>query len=360
MGRSKGIPVGELQQALERAVTSGAECGVQLVVYEHGKLVADLCAGYADKAHKVPVSSHTLFPVYSVGKGIFASGFHLLKERIGFDYNMRVSDVWPEYGCNGKEDTRIWHFLSHRAGMHELPGVAWDDPALADWSGMCRKLAAAAPAWKPGGKCEYHGITFAWLMGELADRLAKRPFYDFFRENVLAPLGQENDFFYGLSASLESRAAEIDTREVAGQYCWMSSFIEEPAIRRGYIPSANAFANAGAIAAIYNALWRTAGNPRPLLQRETVENAASLRRSPDDPIIPGDWALFGLGYAMPCWESSGGDIFGHGGAAGSEGFYCRSRELAVGFTKNAITPTHPVHPLRDEISHLLGLPVRHW
>lgn len=60
------IPVEKLREALERAVASGAECGVQLVIYEHGKLIADLCAGYADKAHKVPVSPHTLFPVFSV------------------------------------------------------------------------------------------------------------------------------------------------------------------------------------------------------------------------------------------------------------------------------------------------------
>ena len=36
MHRSDGVPVGKLREALERAVASGAECGVQLVIYEHG------------------------------------------------------------------------------------------------------------------------------------------------------------------------------------------------------------------------------------------------------------------------------------------------------------------------------------
>ena len=225
---------------------------------------------------------------------------------------------------------------------------------------MCRCLAAAAPEYPPGGKCEYHGITFAWLLGELANRICKRSFYDFLRQNLLAPLKLDNDFFYGLPESLELRTAEIDARSQHGAYCWMQSFIENPGIRRGFIPSANGFATAGAIAKIYNALWESEGNPHPVLRRETVENATVLLRSPQDPIPPGEWALFGLGYALPNWEQNRGDIFGHGGAAGSEGFYCKSRELAVGFTKNHITPTHPVHPLRDEISRILDLPVRHW
>ena len=53
-------------------------------------------------------------------------------------------------------------------------------------------------------------------------------------------------------------------------------------------------------------------------------------------------------------------VFGHGGALGGEGFVDREKGIAVGFVKNHVTATHPVHPVRDQISEALGIPLRHW
>lgn len=92
-----------------------------------------------------------------------------------------------------------------------------------------------------------------------------------------------------------------------------------------------------------------------LLRPETVADAAVLRRAPE-----GTWEKFGLGYALCGPADNPGALFGHGGALGAEGFADRTSGIAVGFTKNKVISTHPVHPIRDRISELLGLPVRHW
>ena len=69
-----------LQGILDDAVASGEECGCQLTIFRHGRLVAQLCAGFVDAARTKPVAADTLFPIFSVGKGMMTTAFHCLVE----------------------------------------------------------------------------------------------------------------------------------------------------------------------------------------------------------------------------------------------------------------------------------------
>ena len=95
----------KLQQILNDTVASGEECGCQLVVYRHGELLNDLSAGYTDASRKQKIDSQTLFPVFSVGKGVVTTLMHILAEHGILSYDDPVTKYWPEYGCNGKENT---------------------------------------------------------------------------------------------------------------------------------------------------------------------------------------------------------------------------------------------------------------
>ena len=64
---------------------------------------------------------------------------------------------------------------------------------------------------------------------------------------------------------------------------------------------------------------------------------------------PEGYALCGDDPAAP------GMRFGHGGAAGSQGFADRERQMALGFTKNMPLASHPDHPIRTKISEILGI-----
>ena len=127
----------------------------------------------------------------------------------------------------------------------------------------------------------------------------------------------------------------------------------------GWALTANGVANAESIARHYAALIAEVDGVR-LLKPETVSFAARLRRAEDDPPRPGEWSRYGLGWALSGPEEDLGSLFGHGGAAGSEGFADRRTHLALGLTRNRILSTMPVIPLRDRISEILGLPIRHW
>lgn len=341
-----------LQGILDQAVESGEECGLQLAIYDHGEPAVDICSGFTDGSRTTSVTTKTLFPIYSCGKGIMAAAFHMLHERGLVDYDARVADIWPEYGCCGKEDTLVWHALTHRAGVNLLPELASDDD-MGNWELMCRKMAAATPSTVPGTKCNYHGITFAWLVGEIANRSSGMNFQEFIRKEIFETLGIAEEFYFGADAAADARMAAVDSPADG----WCRKFISNDAIRHGFVPSANGVATASALAKIYAAVTSGVDGKR-LLMPETVANATILRRSPDDPI--GDtWAKFGLGWAMPHAPESS-SLFGHGGALGGEGFADLDRGITVGFVKNHQTATHPDHPVRNRISEALGLKTRRW
>lgn len=70
---------------------------------KHGRVVADAVSGVAGPRTGVAVSGDTLFWAASTAKGVATTVAHVLVERGELDYDMRVVDVWPEFGSHGKE-----------------------------------------------------------------------------------------------------------------------------------------------------------------------------------------------------------------------------------------------------------------
>lgn len=348
----------QLQKLLDEATESGLECGCQLAIYENGKLVADLCSGYTAPDRRRKVEPDTLFPVFSVGKGIFTTAIHRMVEKGALSCSTRLGELWPEFDCEGKEHLLFWHVLTHRSGLYMTPEHA-SFAELADWNLMCRRLAATRPAWTPGTRCRYQAFSYAWLAGEPLVRADGRPLEQILADEVIRPLGMEREIFFGIPDAELDRMAPLDTSRVGAEF-GHAQLIASPEILRGCIPSFNGVMSARAVARHYAALEREIDGVR-LLRPETVANAAIPRRAADDPFHPEkDWARFGLGYVVAGFPEDVSGVIGHGGAIGSEGLLDRRRHLALGFTKNKVDPRHPNHPLRDRIAALLELPIRHW
>ena len=343
----------KLQALLDEAVASGEEDSCQLAIYKSGKLAVDICAGENCR-------SNSLFPVYSVSKGLTTVLAHMLYEENKLDFNAPVSEYWPEFGCKGKENIKVWHIFSHRAGLCVMPLLDnFNDQA--DWQKMIRYMQNATPE-DAGGKCHYHGITFGWLAGEVISRAGKKNFRELFREKITGPLQITDEWFFGTDEEAEKRLVQLKPISYANFCDWRTVFIENPAIRAACIPSANGIGSARAIARIYAALSGSGVDGVRLLSDKTLEHALQSRRADFDPLPEGiaSWAHFGLGWALAGYPDKPGAIFGHGGAMGSEGFAVPELELGVSFTKNKYNTTHPIHPLRDRISEVLNLKIRHW
>lgn len=346
----------KLQGILDEATAKGEEKALQLEIYDHGDRVVSLASGTDQNGRSINVDD--IMPIFSCGKPVMATAVHCLVQKGLISYDLRVGDVWPEFDCNGKEKVLFWHILTHRSGLHILPKV--DKPEdYGNWELMCQKMAEATPAWEPGTKCGYQGITHAWLVGETVRRAVGKPFKQVIEDEVFKPLGIK-DFYFGTTPEADARMIRIDSSDFESEEKgWCGTFIHNDAVRHGFVPSANGVANAKSLARHYAALTEGGVDGVQLLTKATIDNATIFRRWEQDPPKKGDWAMFGLGYALGP-EGNLGDFFGQGGAAGSEGFAVRSRGLAIALTKNRPLRSSPVHPIRDRISEALGLEIRHW
>ena len=96
-----------------------------IYVFCHNRVV-DTCAGVQGAIDPRPVTPATLFCAFSVSKIVTSAVLHRAIELSNgrFSYETKVADLWPEFGCNGKEGTTLRHVLTHATGLqHELPGT---------------------------------------------------------------------------------------------------------------------------------------------------------------------------------------------------------------------------------------------
>ena len=151
----------------------GEELGARFTVTLDGEVVVDLMGGFADRGRTRAYAENTLTPIFSTTKLIASVLIARLVDQGRLDYHQRVSQVWPEFAQNGKQDITVEQVMSHQAGLSGLPEQM--EPSLwLDWEAICTKLAAMSPLWPPGSASGYHPVTFGYLAGEIFRRVDGR------------------------------------------------------------------------------------------------------------------------------------------------------------------------------------------
>jgi CubicO group peptidase (beta-lactamase class C family) len=185
------------------------ELGAACAVYYEGEKVVDLWGGYRDLERRLPWKEDTLVLVYSTTKGLAGMTMAVAHSRGLLDYDEKVATYWPEFAQGGKENITVRHLLSHQAG---LSGLDWplDLKTIADPDALAATIARQEPAWEPGTRHGYHGISLGWYEGELIRRVdpEHRSLGRFFQEEIAVPLGLE--FYIGVPPKVsDSRVAQI-------------------------------------------------------------------------------------------------------------------------------------------------------
>jgi CubicO group peptidase (beta-lactamase class C family) len=185
------------------------EIGAAVAVVVRNELVVDLWGGMADPRSGRAWAEDTLVNFFSTTKGVSALATAHAHSRGLFEYDETVAHYWPEFAQTGKQDITVRTLLSHQAGL-----CAIDEPldlaTLADPDALAAALAKQAPAWTPGHKHGYHGISLGWYESELIRRTDPRgrTIGRYFADEIAAPLGL--DFYIGLPDDVpDERLARI-------------------------------------------------------------------------------------------------------------------------------------------------------
>ena len=346
----------KLREAIDRAVTSGMEIGLQVAVYRGDELIADAWAGHADAARTRLVDGDTLFTVFSATKAPAALAVHIQAERGLLDYDQPVAHYWPEFGQHGKEATTVRDALLHRSGVPQMP-LGTTPEQMCDWEGMCVAVAALEPLWKPGTKSGYHAYTFGWIMGELVRRTdtKHRPFAQWVQDEICAPLGIR-DLWLGIPEAVESRIAEIIDLPPASLAAIPENSPLRLAIpfalntgtatfgrldvRRSCHPGAGGIMNARSLARMYACL--ASGGKLDGARLVSAARVDAMRRCYTDEVdaVIGTPYRRGLGFWLG-GQPPGSDLmgpnpgaFGHPGAGGAIGWCDPEAGVSVALLKN--------------------------
>lgn len=346
-----------VQKTIDRLVESGAEVGIQVAVYQHGKLVVDAVAGSADPETERLVTSDTPFFSASTGKGMTSTVAHILAERGVFTYDTPIVELWPEFGARGKQAATIRHALTHSVGV---PGVPADTTPedLCDWQKMCAAIADAQPWWEPGTKFGYHALTYGYIIGEIVRRATGKPISHALRETISEPLGVADEMFFSVPRAELERLARLESGDEPMTVEQIKQFEEmmplmfkaaplavQPSAdlynRTDFLTSdvpAGGTVSARAVARLYAALLGEVDGIR-LISPERLRAISAVAVEGTDQVF-GNTARMSLGYSLGRPTENPSDsstAFGWSGVGGSHASADAATGIALAVTKNRFT-----------------------
>jgi CubicO group peptidase (beta-lactamase class C family) len=362
-----------LQSVLQTAIDRG-ERGVQVAAYLGDELIIDGWIGEAD-SRGIAVTSSTLFPIFSVTKGLAATAIHLQAERGLLDYESPAAAYWPEFKANGKQDITVRQLLTHQSGVPQMPAGVTPEH-LADWDWCVESIAALEPIL-PAGSTAYASLSYGWHLGELVRRTdpAHRGFAQFTREDILEPLGIE-DFHVGMNGRQHERIAELsisgtlrtDPPPLRAQA--MPPAVEpgvlwnNPVLYDAVIPGAGGIANARSVARLFAMIaGKGTFGGRRLLSEERLMSFTEPRPNSDqvDPVLGQvPWIGMGgywLGGKTPPAEpiiGTGEHTLASNGAGGSIAWADLDTGLAVAICHNRMFRIVPPLPPDEHPFHEIG------
>lgn len=360
------------------AITSGFETGASLAIEYQGEMIVNLWGGYQDAKKTKAWEEETLVNVFSVTKGVTATCISRLIDQGQLDPNKRVGHYWPEYSCNGKENTKVSDLLCHRASMFGFKdGIP--SGSFQDWDKFTHALQIQPPYRKPGTSQGYHALTFGWLVGELIRRVDGRTVGSYFKEEIADPLNI--DFHIGLAESEFGRCADMlmlpmENIKLPGEFLKYvpnfflpltlknfkaallsgdfkeafqeregddDNYINSHDWRLAEIPSANGHGTAKSLATLFGILSNGCERDGVSIMSEaSLQLAITPHSSGPDSVLFGAPIKFGLGYELAQGIATVGNIsptlnnkmFGHAGVGGAVAFGDPEKGVGYGFICN--------------------------
>lgn len=344
------------------------ELGACCCVYYKGKKVVDLWGGIRNEQTGEPWEEDTISIVFSTTKGVSSMAVAHAHSKGLFAYDDKVSKHWPAFAENGKEDITIRQVLSHQAGLCAIDKPL-DIEQLGNPDAIADAIGKQKPAWKPGQKHGYHGISLGWYESEIIRRTdaKQRTIGQYFQDEIAKPLGL--DFYIGLPDDFpRSRVARIkgykpwqmlfnlnklpfgfvrnflNPKSLTARSFTNPAILGEtgnynmPELQRIEIAAANGIGNARSVAKAYSEF--VTGGKILGLKKETLDaleqTAAVPANGRMDQVLHLETA-FSLGYLKPFPKFQFGTsnkAYGTPGAGGSFGFADPDAELSFAYVMN--------------------------
>ena len=211
-----------IERHFGRYVEDGRLAGWLAAVTRRGQVAYVARRGLRDREAGAPVEADTLWRWYSMTKPVTSVAAMMLYEEGAFDLHDPVgrwipSLAHPQVYVAGPpakpvtrpatEPIRIWHLLTHTAGltygfhyvhpvdaMYRQAGFEWGPPHGMDLEACVDELAALPLMFDPGSEWAYSVATD--VLGRLVEVVSGQPLDELFRTRILGPLGMSDTAFW--------------------------------------------------------------------------------------------------------------------------------------------------------------------
>ena len=274
--------VDDLIARAQREIDEGHVPSCQLAFARDGRVAFSVTLGDA-----APESRYVIF---SSTKPVVAGAVWILIGEGLLDVSLRVAEIIPEFGANGKDAITVEQVLLHTSGFPSAPfsPIEWDDRER-----RLERFASWRCNWEPGTRYEYHPTSAHWVLAELIERCTGSDFRDFVRTRIIEPLGlsglqlgvpvaQQGDINdlvrTGSPATPDELEAAIGIRKLPVTEVTTDSLLtfNEPAVRAVGVPGGGGVSTAADLALYYQALLH---DPVAMWKPEVLADVTSTVRN---------------------------------------------------------------------------------
>jgi CubicO group peptidase (beta-lactamase class C family) len=225
-----------------RYVDDGRLPGWLITVSRHGRPVYVARYGSRDLEAGLPVTEDTVWRIYSMTKPITSAAVMMLYEEGRLALTDPVSAFIPSFadvrvytgGSDQRQVTvpavepiRIWHLLTHTAGltygfhrvhpvdaMYRGAGFEWSTPAGVDLAQACDIWAGLPLLFQPGAEWNYSVATD--VLGRVIEVVSGQRLDEFLAEKIFGPVGMTQTAFWA-DAQAAPRLAVLYAPDSSGR-----------------------------------------------------------------------------------------------------------------------------------------------
>lgn len=165
-----------------------------VIVAKDAEVIYQKAFGFADKEKNVPLTDTTAFQLASVSKVITATAVMLLVEKGLIKLDDTFASYFPEFPYPA---ITVKHLLSHRSGLpnylYFLNDIVTSHSMVLTNSEVLRLMIEKRPALylQPNRAFNYCNTNYA-LLALLIEKVSKKTFSNFLREEIFLPLGMKH------------------------------------------------------------------------------------------------------------------------------------------------------------------------
>lgn len=229
-------------KSIQKDIDNGITNGAVVLVARKGKVCYCQAIGSTDIETNRKAKIDDVFFLMSLTKTITAVAVLKAVEQGKFRLDSRVSEIFPEFKANGKENVTIFDLLTHGCNLSSsfapVPGINGISD-MANIETVAKAAAKLAPNSKIGEVCAYQPYITYCVLGYLlilTDE-KKRSYSDIIHDEIFEPLGM-NDSSIGRDIN--------DSRSVPMVFCYGPNKNKKDEIflnqlNNGELPAANAY-----------------------------------------------------------------------------------------------------------------------